>query len=164
MEFRLATIQDCEEVSKLNKVVDKGIDYKITGFIITQKTTKEYEDIVKENNLYIAVYNKIIVGYMWVSNKKEYEKESPYGKVVDKDYYFIMQIVSKPNTGLSVGKFLYDNLIKIKRVPLYASVWTKPLNQRSLDFHIKYGWDLITEFNVNEVKKMKLFKFDNHFI
>jgi len=161
LNIRKAIKSDAEKLVKLVDSVkfDKETSEK-NGFIKGIYTAEEYELFMNNvDTFFIAEIDNEIIGFVWLFDEKEYLKEETYGKINDKDYFFVRQIVAKHGTNLNIGNKLYRYVKEKLPKNLYATIYTTPKNTRSLTFHDREGFVHQSDVILNE-KILSLVKFE----
>jgi len=163
MIIRLALEIDSKDIYKLSRIVhfDKE-NFQSNGFLMANITEKQYKKfILNKAKIFVAEDNGEIVGYVHILNKEEYLKTNTHNLNKEIDYIYIKQIVALPGTGLNIGHNLYKYIKENFKINIYASVFSIPLNKRSLIFHDREDFiDTGAEEEISGNRVLKILRFE----
>jgi hypothetical protein len=150
-----------ELMNSVTYIENKDMSY--SGFFTIRYSLDEVISALSSATIYMAVEDNLLLGYIWPQTKQECIDNSTSIEEIPKDntdWVLIRQIISKLNTGKFVGKFLLDYIKDKYKKNIWSEVFVEPLNERSLFFHKREGFEVIKELIEDNGFKVSVMKYE----
>jgi len=165
MIIKLARKSDAQNIMDLMNSVTyiENKDMSYSGFFTIKYTLDKVISSISNGTIYMAIDDNKLLGYIWPQTKQECLDNPTSIEEIPKDntnWILIRQIISKPNTGKFVGKFLLDYIKEKYKSNIWSEVFIEPINERSLFFHKREGFEIIKELVEENGFKIKVMKYE----